>query len=58
MSNLAEALNTIDTETRNLNSRQLQKLWRSGELPTGILNWLIALRKADAAIISKNPRPL
>lgn len=58
MSNLATALNIIDAETRNLNSVQLQKLWRSVEIPTGILTWLLALRKADVAVINENPRPL
>ena len=55
---LATALQAIDTVTHNASSQELQSMWRSGELPTGIYDWLIALRKADVAIVSANPRPM
>lgn len=55
---VATALNAIDSNTRTLNQNELYKLHARGELPTGVYNWLIALRKADKAITCKNPRPL
>lgn len=55
---LASALNAIDKDTYKLNQSELHQLHVRGELPTGVYDWLIALRKADIAIPCKNPRQL
>jgi len=47
----------IDEETCHLSEAELHALNAKGEIPNGICNWLIALRKADIAIPTKEPRP-
>ncbi len=47
----------LDEVTRHLYTDELEQLHQRGVLPTGIRDWLVALRKADVAIPCKNPRP-
>jgi hypothetical protein len=55
---LGQILNELDTHTHDMDAQELGQLLRSGVLPCGVYAWLLALRKADVAIPSKNPRPM
>ena len=55
--NITFLLHELDRSTKLLFTEDLEALQRSGILPTGICDWLVALRKADAAIPCKHPRP-
>lgn len=50
LSSITGILNKLDKITSNCSFDQLHKAHIAGELPTGIYNWLGALRKADIAI--------